>query len=179
MINHRFYNDNQNSSLTIWAFPRNRIYRRVMSILPEELTSREALTAWLLDFHRTSASLDAHAFATNFFTTDAEVQYANNPVSKGRDAVQRDFGAAFKNLDLMAHDIDYFDFVAGPQPKLYQAAKIRYVVRGDNTERDVIELPGMMVAWLGVEGARLKMKRCEIFLDASKVFGRMIERGLL
>lgn len=147
-----------------------------MSAIPSEFTSREALQKWLLNFHATSKSLDAQAFSM-LFTTNAEVQYANNPVTKGREAIQQGFDTAFKHLDLMTHDIVYFDFVSGPEPKLYQAADIRYVVKGDDLEKDVIRIPGLLSGWLDTEDGMLKLKRCEIYLDASQLFGRMAEKG--
>lgn len=147
-----------------------------MSTIPSELTSREALQKWLLNFHATSKSLDARAFSM-LFTADAELQYANSPITKGREAIQQSFDAAFKHLDLMTHDIVYFDFVPGPEPKLYQAADIRYVVKGDDLEKDIIQIPGLLSGWLDMEGGMLKFKRCEIYLDASRVFGRMGEKG--
>ena len=84
-------------------------------------------------FHRGSAELDAEKWCTTFFTDDIELQYANNPVLKG-PAVKAMFSQVFQQLDLMEHRIEYFDFVA---PKIYQAAQIRYRVKGDEETDDM------------------------------------------
>ena len=148
-----------------------------MTSLNPELTTCKALRSWLLDFHASTATLNAHLVADNFFTSDIHLQYANNPTAIGRKTVQEFFNTAFNALDSMHHDIVYFDFVA--PDKLYQAAKIEYVVKGDDRASQMITVPAMMTAWLREEDGGLKMWRTEIFLDASGVFGRMAEKGLL
>lgn len=149
-----------------------------MSTINPKLTTRDALQSWLLAFHDSTEALDAAATVDKFFVPEIEVQYANNPVVKGRDTALGFFDSAFKALDYMHHDIEYFDFVA--PDRLYQAATIKYVVKGDDREKDMITIPGIMSTIL-VEDAegKLKIKRNEIFLDASRVFARMAEKGLI
>lgn len=77
----------------------------------------------------------------------------------------------------MHHDIEYFDFVA--PNRLYQVATIKYVVKGDDPDRNMFTIPAMMSVILVEEDSKLKMKRNEIYLDATAVFGRMHEKGLL
>jgi len=149
----------------------------IMSSINPSLTSREALESWLLDFHKATATLDAQYCADKFFASDVEIQYANNPVVTGKDNAQAFFDMAFKALDMMTHEIVYFDFIA--PNKLYQAATIKYVVKGDNQAEDMITIPAMMTAWLGEEEGRLVVKRNEIYLDASQLFGRMAAKGLI
>lgn len=112
-----------------------------------------------------------------FFTGDIELYYANNPRVSGKEAVGGFFDTAFKALDSMHHEIVYFDLVA--PNKLYQAATIKYVVKGDDPDKDLITIPAMMVATLVEADGKLKFKRNEIYLDASALFGRMIEKGLI
>lgn len=149
-----------------------------MSTIPSEFTSQEALQKWLLNFHATSKTLDAKAFSM-YFTSDAEMQFSNNPIAQGRDAIEQSFENAFQRLESMTHDIVYFDFVAGPESKIYQAADIRYVVKGDDVEKDVIRIPAFFAGWLKMEDGVLRIKRAEIYLDMSRVIGRMAEKGLL
>jgi len=148
-----------------------------MSPIDSSLTTRAALEKWLLEFHESTASLDAKYCTERFFTRDVEVQYANNPTAQGIKQAQGFFDSAFNALDSMTHEIVYFDFVA--PNKLYQAAKIQYVVKGDDSVKDVIAIPAMMTTWLVEEEGRLMVKRNEIYLDASAVFGRMHEKGLM
>jgi len=148
-----------------------------MPSIDPSLTTRAALEQWLLEFHESTAILDAKHCTQKFFTRDVEVQYANNPTAQGIEQAQGFFDSAFKALDSMTHEIVYFDFVA--PNRLYQAAKIRYVVKGDDPVKDVIAVPAMMTTWLVEEKGRLMIKRNEIFLDASAVFGRMHEKGLI
>lgn len=148
-----------------------------MTTLSPSLTSRKALEEWLLDFHKSSATLDAKLCADKFFTRDVEMCYANNPPVNGKASVEAFFDKAFKALDLMHHDINYFDFV-GPD-KLYQGATIKYLVKGDDPDKDLIVIPAIQVAWLKEEEGKLKMWRSEIYLDACQVFAKMSEKGLL
>ncbi|KAJ9603733.1 hypothetical protein H2200_011919 [Cladophialophora chaetospira] len=135
--------------------------------------SRDKIQAWLEDFHRGSASLDAEKWCTTFMTSDIELQYANNPVLKG-PAVKAMFAQVFQQLDLMEHKIEYFDFVA---PRIYQAARIRYRVKGDDAADD-IEIPGFATFFVRNESdGSLKCYRAETFLDPSRVFARIAEKA--
>ncbi|KAK5939925.1 hypothetical protein PMZ80_007343 [Knufia obscura] len=148
-----------------------------MTSINPTLTTRDALESWLLDFHKSTATLDAKHCTEKFFTSNVELQYANNPVATGRENAQGFFDMAFKALDIMTHEIVYFDFVA--PNKLYQAAKINYVVKGDDPEKDMITIPAMMSVWLEEQEGKLMIRRNEIYLDASGLFGRMGEKGLI
>lgn len=108
------------------------------------------------------------------------------------------FKTVFAKLDVMTHEILYFgtsfsflhvafeptqmtycgmlDVVGS---KIYQAAQIRYVVKGDDPERDVIEIPGFAVFFLRErEGERPKLYRAETYLNPTEVFSRIAEKGL-
>ncbi|KAJ5937518.1 hypothetical protein N7454_003860 [Penicillium verhagenii] len=81
---------------------------------------REAVGKWLEEFHEASATLDTDRWLSEFMTDDVEMQYANNPVIKGSE-VRHMFKTVLGQLDMMAHEIRYFDYVA---PRIYQAATI-------------------------------------------------------
>lgn len=103
-------------------------------------------------------------------TDDVELQYANSPVIKG-DEVRQMFKTVLVQLDSMTHEIRYFDYVA---PRVYQAATIRYLVRGDSRETDEITVPGFAVFSIRKDAVgRVKCYRAEIFLDPSTVFQRI------
>lgn len=148
-----------------------------MTSINPALTTQEAIQSWLLDFHKSTATLDAKYCTERFFTSDVELQYANNPVASGREGAKDFFDKAFRALDTMTHEIVYFDFVA--PDKLCQAATINYVVKGDDQTKDMIKIPAMMTVWLREEQGDLRISRNEIYLDASRLFGRMNEKGLI
>lgn len=148
-----------------------------MTSINQALTTREAIQSWLLDFHESTATLDAKYCTERFFTPDIELQYANNPVVSGREDATDFFDKAFRALDSMSHEIVYFDFVA--PDKVYQAATIKYVVKGDDQAKDMIEIPAMMTVWLREDQGRLRIRKSEIYLDASRLFTRMNEKGLI
>uniref|UniRef100_A0A8H7KFL2 SnoaL-like domain-containing protein n=1 Tax=Bionectria ochroleuca TaxID=29856 RepID=A0A8H7KFL2_BIOOC len=136
---------------------------------------REKILAWLHEFHSASKTLDADYWLGNFFTENASLQYANSPVISG-PSVRQMFKEVFKKLDLMTHEVLYFDFVGD---RIYQAAKIRYLVKGDNPDQDVIEVPGFAVCNVEHgEDEKLRCYKAEIFLDPSPVFHRIAEKGL-
>ncbi|KAJ5340745.1 hypothetical protein N7541_009869 [Penicillium brevicompactum] len=125
-------------------------------------------------FHRASATLDADRWLDEFMTDDVEMQYANSPVIKG-DEVRQMFKTVLGQLDKMTHEIRYFDYVA---PRIYQAATIRYIVKGDNPDTDEITIPGFAVfALREQDDGRVKCYRAETFLDASAVFQRIAEKS--
>lgn len=140
------------------------------------LVEPAALRAWLQSWHDTTFTLNARSVIDKFMASDIEWQYANFPVLSGKEAVYESFNAACQNLDYMYHEIKYFDLVGN---HLYQAVTIDYVVKGDNRDTNMITIPAIWSAWLVEEDGGLKVKRSEIYLDASKVFGRMAEKGLL
>ncbi|KIW10995.1 hypothetical protein PV08_10294 [Exophiala spinifera] len=134
---------------------------------------RATIQSWLEGFHRASAELNAEKWCTNFMTDDVELQYANNPVLKG-EKVRDMFSRVFQQLDLMEHEIVYFDYVA---PRIYQAARIRYRVKGDDACQD-IEIPGFATFFVRKEpDGLLKCYRAETFLDPSQVFARIAQKS--
>jgi hypothetical protein len=122
--------------------------------------------------HAGSASLNATAWVSTFMTSDITLQYANNPVLHGSEVLAM-FQTVFPQLDLMEHKVEYFDFVP---PKIYQAASIRYRVRGDYQSREIV-IPGFAVFWVKEDDGQLKMYRAETFLDPSEVFKRIGEKA--
>ncbi|KAJ4256067.1 hypothetical protein NW762_009141 [Fusarium torreyae] len=135
---------------------------------------RKAIETWLLAFHNASKSLDADTWLDNFFTDDAALQYGNNPVISG-PAVRLMFKNVFSKLDMMTHDVDYFDYVP---PRVYQAATIRYLVKGDDPGKDVIQIPGFATFFVKKEdNGKIRCYRAETFLDPSAVFKRIAEKG--
>jgi hypothetical protein len=107
-------------------------------------------------------------------TDDVELQYANSPVIKG-DEVRQMFKTVLGELDVMTHEIRYFAYVA---PRIYQAATIRYLVKGDNRNTDEIKIPGFAVFSVRKDvGGRVKCYRAETFLDPSAVFQRIARKS--
>jgi hypothetical protein len=105
-------------------------------------------------------------------TDDVEMQYANSPMIKGSE-VRQMLKTVLGQLDQMTHEIRYFDYVA---PRIYQAATIRYRVKGDSLGTDEIIIPGFAVfAVREDDNGRVKCYRAETFLDPSAVFQRIAE----
>ncbi|KAJ5213212.1 hypothetical protein N7449_000381 [Penicillium cf. viridicatum] len=143
-----------------------------MSAGPE--LDNAAILDWLEAFHRASATLNADQWLDEFMTDDVEMQYANNPVIKGSE-VRQMFKTVLSQLDMMVHDIRYFDYVA---PRIYQAATIRYLVKGDRPDTDEITIPGFAVFSVRKDDAgRVKCYRAETFLEPSAVFQRIVEKS--
>ncbi|OBT64037.1 hypothetical protein VE03_06716 [Pseudogymnoascus sp. 23342-1-I1] len=125
-------------------------------------------------FHQASAALDTDRWLDEFMTDDVELQYANSPVIKGVE-VRQMFKNVLGELDAMTHEIRYFDYVA---PRIYQAATIRYLVKGDNQTTDEITIPGFAVFSVRKDDAgQVKCYRAETFLDPSAVFQRIAEKS--
>ncbi|CAG8123767.1 unnamed protein product [Penicillium salamii] len=132
----------------------------------------QAVLKWLEGFHQASATLDADRWLDEFMTEDVEMQYANSPVIKGSE-VRQMFKTVLGQLDIMTHEVRYFDYVA---PRIYQAATIRYLVKGDNHDTDEITIPGFAVFSVREDDGRIKCYRAETFLDPSAVFQRIAEK---
>jgi len=106
-------------------------------------------------------------------TDDTELQYANNPVMKGKE-VRDMFTQVFQQLDLMEHEIVYFNYVP---PRIYQAARIRYRVKGDGPEHEIV-IQGFATFYLREdEKKNLKCYRAEAYLDPSQLFAKMTEKA--
>ncbi|UPK92227.1 hypothetical protein LCI18_003162 [Fusarium solani-melongenae] len=134
---------------------------------------REEIENWLLEYHRGSKSLDADLWLDNFYTEDISLQYANLPVLSGV-SVRQMFKETFTKLDMMTHDVVYFGI-----PRVYQAATIRYLIKGDDPEKDVIEIPGFATFFVRKGGdGKIRCYKAEIFLDPLPVFQRISEKGL-
>lgn len=64
-------------------------------------------------------------------------------------------------------------------PRIYQAATIQYLVKGDDIEKDVIRIPGFATFFVKkFEDGKFRCYRAETFLDPSPVFQRIAEKGL-
>jgi hypothetical protein len=134
----------------------------------------EGLTSSGTKFHRASAALDADQWLDEFMTDDVELQYGNSPVIKGNE-VRQMFKNVLGQLDLMTHEVRYFDYVA---PRIYQAATIHYLVKGDNLETDQITIPGFATFSVRQDDAgHVKCFRAETFLDPSAVFQRIAQKS--
>ncbi|KAJ5801474.1 uncharacterized protein N7518_003542 [Penicillium psychrosexuale] len=143
-----------------------------MSVGPD--LDDDAVLKWLEAFHRASATLNTDQWLDEFMTDDVEMQYANNPVIKGSE-VRQMFKAVLGQLDMMTHEIRYFDYVA---PRIYQAATIRYLVKGDSLDTDQITIPGFAVFSVRKDDdGRVKCYRAETFLEPSALFQRMAEKS--
>lgn len=174
------------------------------SIEPDSKSERQTwqsysnVKSFINSFHAGADRLDAKPFAKNFFTEDVEMQYANGPLIKGRDNLEKAFAQSFATLELMKHRFMYLDVVphghnliddngnsideTDDQVSIYHGARIKYIVKGDD-EGMAVTVPAFMSGVLAREeeedGERkLKFRRVEIYLDISQVIKRASEKGI-
>jgi hypothetical protein len=61
--------------------------------------------------------------------------------------------------------------------RIYQSCTIRYLVKGDDPDKDVIEIRGCAVFdRRQVADGRVKCSRAEVYLDPSALFSRIQEK---
>lgn len=113
-----------------------------MFTIRPELITRSALESWLLDYHKTTTSLDASATARKCLTHKVEVRYGNHEEVKCTGAVEGCFEVAFSASDVSIHETECFDSVA--LDRLYQAATIEYVVKRDDKKTQLISILGLL-----------------------------------
>ncbi|KIW90028.1 uncharacterized protein Z519_09458 [Cladophialophora bantiana CBS 173.52] len=147
---------------------------------------RAEIQKWLEDFHAASATLSASHWCNNFFAPSIILQFGNGPPVQGLEALRDMFFAPqLSRLDLMEHYIEYFDYVP---PRIYQAARIKYRVKGDDPSgKDDVEIPGFATLYVREDGdgdvasgdggnkGRLICYRMETFLDTRPLEKRMQE----
>ncbi|KAF8637201.1 hypothetical protein AX16_010860 [Volvariella volvacea WC 439] len=142
--------------------------------------------AWLIEvyaqiFHKAGDGLNAQHWLTSFWSHDAELQFANNPVLKGHAAIQAVFDGAFASLSLMKHEI--LD-IALSGTKIYQPANITYQIKNDPTQQ-LITIPGLAVFHKYIEPnsttppthwePETKISRLDVYLDNTPVMERVKE----
>ncbi|KAK5943412.1 hypothetical protein PMZ80_004419 [Knufia obscura] len=150
-----------------------------MATINPDLTTREALRAWLSEVHgpNGTASLDAKRVVDDTFTDDIEIRYGNNPPITGKPTASAMFEMQYGALDGLTHEIPDFDFIA--PDKLYQPALTRWLVKGDDPEKDWYTVQAMSTFWLREENSKLKVRKAEIVIDVNAVTERMKAKGLI
>ncbi|KIW81549.1 hypothetical protein Z517_04575 [Fonsecaea pedrosoi CBS 271.37] len=136
---------------------------------------RARIQKWLEDNHAASATLSASHWCNNFFSSDIVLQFGNHPPVQGLENVRDHFfPPQLARLDLMEHYIEYFDYVA---PRIYQAARIRYRVKGDDPSgKDDVEIPGFATFYVREkEDGGLICYRMEVFIDSRPLEKRLQE----
>ncbi|KAF2665803.1 hypothetical protein BT63DRAFT_428750 [Microthyrium microscopicum] len=139
------------------------------------LTNTEA-EAWLQGFYDMADKLEAVPWFEQYSTEDTEIQYANLPLMTGKDALNM-YIKVFGNLDRLAHSVKHFDVVGD---RILHAVTVRYVVKGDDPDKDVIEIGAFSECHLRrdeVDG-KVKCARADIYVDPSPVFQRVAAKGL-
>lgn len=148
-----------------------------MATINPDLITKEALRAWLNEVHgpNGTASLDAKRVVEDTFTDDIELRYGNYPPVTGKETVTGFFEMQYRALDGMTHEVPEFDFIA--PDKLYQPARVGWLVKGDDPDKDWIMIQAMSTFWLTEEDSKLKIRKAEIVLDANAVVERMKAKG--
>ncbi|KAL8786739.1 MAG: hypothetical protein Q9195_008073 [Heterodermia aff. obscurata] len=124
----------------------------------------------LAQFHVLADALDPRPWMS-LFAPDAILNYANNPTLTGHEEIIAAMEQSMSGLRSMKHEIGHIDVT--PE-RIYQEAKITYVIKGDPTEEKLV-VKGFAVVHKGVGEERLR--RLDIYGDFSEVFGRMAEVG--
>ncbi|KIW34716.1 uncharacterized protein PV07_01474 [Cladophialophora immunda] len=147
---------------------------------------RAKIQKWLEEFHAASATLSASHWCNNFFSPSIVLQFGNNPPVQGLESVRDTFfPPQLARLDLMEHYVEYFDYVA---PRIYQAARIKYRVKGDDPSGKAdVEIPGFATFYVrergeddgalgdGANTGGLICYRMETFIDTRPLEKRMQE----
>ncbi|KAH8662077.1 hypothetical protein BX600DRAFT_465530 [Xylariales sp. PMI_506] len=127
-------------------------------------TNQSETRQWLLKFQEANDSLDVSRLPS-IYAKDIKLQFANNPVLQGLEAVTEHYRMAWAALDFMHHEIGDVDLVGGD--KIYQACSISFRVKND-PEMETVQIPGMAVLHLTTsEEEKGLVKRAEYYLDTS------------
>ncbi|EON98388.1 putative ntf2-like protein [Phaeoacremonium minimum UCRPA7] len=124
-------------------------------------------------FHEVSDSLDP-ARLPEVYAKDGILQYANVPPVQGLDNLKGFFGPIFEKLELMRHDISYFDLVGD---KIYQACTITYRAKNDPQKEEIV-VPALGVFHILPAGDDAgKMKKAEVYIDPSPLMAAIARAG--
>ncbi|CAI7618074.1 unnamed protein product [Penicillium glandicola] len=95
---------------------------------------------WLREYHAAGDALNPDVSVPKFYTPDCVMRFPGQPPLQGHDAIKGFFTKQFSLLDRMTHTIGHVDVVSD---RIYQEAKIEYVVKGD-PEQKVIKIDGYL-----------------------------------
>ncbi|KAI1079701.1 hypothetical protein F5B20DRAFT_581160 [Whalleya microplaca] len=126
-------------------------------------TTKAEVREWLTRFHAVNDSLDATRLP-DIYAKEAKVQFGNQPVIIGRDALHNHFESHWANLETMHHEIRDFDMVDN---KIYQPCHITWVVKND-PEKEKIIIPAIAVLHLVLSGEEKGLiGSAEYYMDAA------------
>lgn len=114
---------------------------------------------WLQQYHAAGDALDPDVSVPRFYTPDCVMRFPGQPPLKGHEAIKGFFKKQFSLLDRMTHTIGHVDVAPD---RIYQEAKIEYVVKGD-PEQMIIKIDGLAV--FGRRVGEDQMSFFTVFLD--------------
>ncbi|OHW90290.1 hypothetical protein CSPAE12_11161 [Colletotrichum incanum] len=125
--------------------------------------------AWLQRSHDVHDSLQVTDFH-KVYSQNAQVKFANYPITVGLDAIKEAFVPTFDQLTYMKHTTRHADKVGD---RIWLAVDITYRVK-DDLEHEDINVPASGLVTLVTEGGDAgKIKRFEVFIDQTPVRQRI------
>ncbi|KGO47707.1 Nuclear transport factor 2 [Penicillium expansum] len=121
---------------------------------------------WLQQYHAAGDALNPDVSVPKFYTTDCVMRFPGQPPLQGHDAIKGFFKMQFSLLDSMTHTIGHVDVLPD---RIYQEAKIDYVVKGD-PEQKVIKIDGLAV--FGRRVGEERMSFFTVYLDPRPLLER-------
>jgi hypothetical protein len=123
--------------------------------------------AWLTDFHKHMDSLDAQVAVPKFFAEDCVLSFGDNPPITGVSNIKDFLNGQYAYLESMRHTIKRVDVVSD---RIYQEADIRYVVKGDPEQKEIL-IKG--IALVGKRPEQEKMSTFTVYLDPTTLKERI------
>ncbi|KAJ5959214.1 Nuclear transport factor 2 [Penicillium vulpinum] len=127
---------------------------------------KKSAIEWLQQYHAAGDALNPDVSVPKFYTPDCVMRFPGQPPLEGHDAIKGFFKKQFSLLDSMTHTIGHVDVVSD---RIYQEAKIEYVVKGD-PEQKVIKIDGLAV--FGRRVGEDQMSFFTVFLDPRPLLER-------
>ncbi|KAJ5417599.1 Nuclear transport factor 2 [Penicillium crustosum] len=121
----------------------------------DTLEIKTSAIEWLQQYHAAGDALNPDVSVPKFYTPDC-----------GHDAIKGFFNKQFSLLDSMTHTIGHVDVLPD---RIYQEAKIEYVVKGD-PEQKVIKVDGLAV--FGRRVGEDQMSFFTVYLDPRPLLER-------
>lgn len=121
---------------------------------------------WLQQYHAAGDALNPDVSVPKFYTPDCVMRFPGQPPLQGHDAIKGFFKKQFSLLDSMTHTIGHVDVLPD---RIYQEAKIEYVVKGD-PEQKVVKIDGLAI--FGRRVGEDQMSFFTVYLDPRPLLER-------
>jgi ketosteroid isomerase-like protein len=137
--------------------------------LPIQATTEEieATRAWVRDFYNGSNSSDINSWITQFYQSNAVLNFGNSPSLKGHEEIVSFFEKQRTILSSTKHDILHVDVFSD---RIYVQQKDTFIVKNDSEENE-IEIKAVVVIWKNVDENNLSSM--DVYLDPTPLKERI------